>query len=142
MGGLQEGCTHSFYCELGLELYSNNRTALNYKQMIGTAYDQQLYFVPQNSLQPGITIGQGLPLSLTLLDGTIYGGLYYNNTLETHNTTNEWFNNSDLFGIKASPYDGCPETSYCNANSSDTIQWIRVRKSPPNNIFPIASTVN
>jgi hypothetical protein len=60
--------------------------------------------------------------------------------IETHNTTNEWFNNSDLFVIKASPYDGCPETSYCNVNSSDTIQWIRVRKPPPNNILPVANT--
>lgn len=115
-----------------LNLYSNNGFSILYKAMLGfsdnchpSCYIQ--YFYSQNTLQSSINLPYSLPLSLTLQNGKIYGMVGYNNTLENYNSTTQTFSD-DRFAIRS--------------GTKTTVQWIRIRKPPPNDILPIANTIN
>ncbi len=129
MGGLSDET--SGYSSGALFLYSNNGVSILKKSMLTftdgcypPCYRQS--FQPQNVLQPSISIPFLLPLSLTLENGKIYGEVGYNNTFENYNSTTQTFSD-DLFAIRS--------------NAQTSIQWIRIKTPPPNDILPIANTI-
>jgi hypothetical protein len=94
---------------------------------------------------PGPTVAP-LPISVTLDNSKIYVNANYSNgpfssywPLNSSQSTSQWFSGNDLFAIGTSYYP-CDTDEYCA--SSDLIQWIRVRKPPPNDVFPITNTID
>lgn len=117
----------------GLYYYSIEQLYLNSNN--GIAINSNVIF--NNSDQPYGTYGP-LPLSITLKGNKIYAQSNYSDTTNQiyNESTNQWFSGNDLFAIQSSIY-----TFYYVRNSTNLIQWFRIRNPPPNDIFPTENTV-